>query len=450
MKWKKIFSVLISVAVTASSLLQGITVTTINAESQNPNKSTVMNDFSVEGTNSFGNLIASGIESEMNDAEENNGCKVYSVEMNENVADVSFASTVDCSLVVAVYDDAGEKMIASGMVDINSNDTKAEVTIDIDAMPEYFYLRAYLVDRNSLAPICSVYENPNYTQSMKEFFDKTIDDFEPERVLNFDDDITNNFAVYDENTKIIQCTDVVNVLTERDDTNGVYTFENIDENISSLQVDDIFTYDGGDEQDIIVKVKTISIDGTTATLTSSELTLEDVFEYIKIDEQMNQDDAEFDTEGIPDVIYSNFDQNFDDSDEPLVQPAPKPIIQSKPDVEFDEEAKLTFGDDNVEGSISNSVKVKFIDKSDSNKDDKKNKNKKTNVEIETSFSGELTYQSDLSLKIYLDMKKNDGKNLNKDDIKNNLDKISYFEIKWKQSVDVDIELKAEVKASIRL
>lgn len=68
--------------------------------------------FSVEGTNSFRNLIASGIESEMNDAEENNGCKGYSVEMNENVADVSFASTVDCSLVVAVYDNAHEKMIA--------------------------------------------------------------------------------------------------------------------------------------------------------------------------------------------------------------------------------------------------------------------------------------------------------------------------------------------------
>lgn len=53
------------------------------------------------------------------------------------------------------------------MADISSNDTKAEITIDIDTMPEYFYLSAYLIDRKGLSPICSVYENPNYTRSMQ-------------------------------------------------------------------------------------------------------------------------------------------------------------------------------------------------------------------------------------------------------------------------------------------
>ncbi|MFR8247158.1 MAG: hypothetical protein ACLU9V_04380 [Roseburia sp.] len=61
-------------------------------------------------------------------------------------------------------------------------------------------MRGYLIETETLRPICTVYESSMYTQEMQEFLAKTTDDFDEEKVLNLDDDDTNNFAVYGDDT----------------------------------------------------------------------------------------------------------------------------------------------------------------------------------------------------------------------------------------------------------
>ena len=174
-------------------------------EERNGEITTGSGDVSIEGTNSFGNMLTSSLDEKMDEQEANNGYNVFSVEMADTtVAAVEFETLEDCTLVVGIYDEAGEAMLASGSTEVISGETDVYVDIETDSMPEYFYLRAFLVDTECFRPLCAAYESPNYTQEMQEFLQKTTDDFDQDRVLNLDEDKTNNFAVYSEDTKIIR------------------------------------------------------------------------------------------------------------------------------------------------------------------------------------------------------------------------------------------------------
>lgn len=91
---------------------------------------------SVAGTNSFGNLLTEELNAEMDRQEENNGCNIFSIEMNGATADVSFETTESCTLVVAIYEDNGEQMLASGDILVSKEDKEALVTIETDNMPD--------------------------------------------------------------------------------------------------------------------------------------------------------------------------------------------------------------------------------------------------------------------------------------------------------------------------
>ena len=145
-------------------------------------------NMSVRSTNSIGAMIADAVGEEQDKQEENQGINIFSVTVEGNVATAEVETTRDATLVVGIYSEDGAEMYASGKTDITKDDETAQVTIDIATMPQYFYVKAYIVDTNTLKPLCTVYNCPNYTQEMQEFFAKTVDDFERDRVLNLDDD----------------------------------------------------------------------------------------------------------------------------------------------------------------------------------------------------------------------------------------------------------------------
>lgn len=194
-----------------------------------------LNDISVKATNSFGNLLTSKIDEKISEQNSNNGYQIFSVEVEDNQATVDFETTKNCSLVVAIYEEDGVKLLASGNLEVSKQDKQAVVTIGTDSMPKYFYLKAYLVDSKDLRPLSTVYKSPNYTKEMQEFFAKTTDDFDQNKVLNLDEDKTNNFAVYGEDTKIIPKSTIKNKVTSVDDNKGVYVIKNADSNITSLK-----------------------------------------------------------------------------------------------------------------------------------------------------------------------------------------------------------------------
>lgn len=241
----------------------------------------------VEGTNGFGNLLSTEI-AESQSEEAASGCQAgYSVTeltFDGSTATVTYAALEEAILVVAVYTEDGLQMLASGKTTVSPDVTQATVAIEGD-VPEYFYAGAFLMDREDYVPLCENYSTPMYTREMQELLTSTTDDYDPSLVYNLDDDKTTNFAVFAEDTVIVREQAGVNTITGADDTNRVYVIENADEAITSLQQGDVLAYPYGEGQILIVKVDTITLDGTTATITGTDLEMDEAFRAVKVEAQ---------------------------------------------------------------------------------------------------------------------------------------------------------------------
>lgn len=265
-----------------------------NGKSQRQEHTEFKNDLSVRGTNSFGNLLAGELSQEAEEQQQHLGCNIFSIEVTDRWADVTFETTIDAALVVAIYEEDGIKMLDSAKVDVSAGEMQAAVSFGLEEMPRYFYLRGYLVEHDSLQPLCISYDSPMYTQEMQEFLAKTTEDFDADRVLNLDEDTENNFAVYSEETIQIPESENENQVVTADDGNNTYVIEDANEYISALKKDDVFAYEYGEGEVLIIKVGSIHMDGTTATITGAETSMEEVFEYVKIDGEAGTEDAQVD------------------------------------------------------------------------------------------------------------------------------------------------------------
>ena len=315
MIFNKIISVISAMAILITSVPQ-VGAENQNYESGNMQSSTELsglNDLEIGGTDTFGNLLANELSDKSAEQEENNGYNIFSVDVEGTTARVSFETLQDCTLLVAVYDNDNIEMAASGYTEVTTEDTEIEVEIGADTLPEYFYIRAYLINTDTLRPLSVEYTSPMYTKEMQEFLSKTVDDFDSYRVINFDENKDTNFGVFEEGIAIIPEISGKNTVISADDETLTYKFGNVDEKITSLKAGDIFAYDYQDSL-LIVKVKTVSVSGTNAVVIGQELDLEEVFEHLRIDGEVNSDKAEIDDsnmdEGVScEGLVDDFEEN---------------------------------------------------------------------------------------------------------------------------------------------
>ena len=254
-------------------------------------------------------------------------------------------------------------------------------------------MRGYLIETETLRPICTVYESSMYTQEMQEFLAKTTDDFDEEKVLNLDDDDTNNFAVYGDDTIIIPSDTEKNIVVSADDSTNTYVIKNADTDMTSLEEGDIFSYEYADGQFIITKVASIDINGTTVTITGDDIEMEDVFSYVKIDASDDLANATIDPSACGDgVTYEGL------SDEP-------------------EESEYKAAD--ISGSVKKTMKFR-LDKSGKDSDGS------------YSISGGLWMRITCSAKLYLTFSK------------------CYVELKLDYKGSLDITAKGKFTATVPL
>ncbi len=311
---KKFLSLMLAAVMSFSIITADIPA---GAEESIQSKAQSESNTQLEGTNTFGSLLTQEIQTQDNGQLAGNGYNIVSVDVDKstNKAIVEYGALKCCTLVVAVYNEAGTQLTASGSCEVNQFETST--TVDIEGtLPQYFYLKAYLVEKTTLRPLSKVYESPEYTKEMQDFFSKTTDSFDQERVLNLDSDKTNNFAVFNKDVKIIPQAEGVNTVKTADDANGLYVIENADENFTSLQPGDLFAYKYGESDIIIAKVGDISVNGTTVTVTGGETSLKEIFEYVRIDETADISSAEVDDsvcdEGITyEGLIEDQDQSID-------------------------------------------------------------------------------------------------------------------------------------------
>ena len=294
---KRLFSrfLAVTLAITLIFSVFSVSAGAVSAdEKSNSQNANVQDNLSVSGTNSLGTMLANEIADKNEETEDNNGYNVFSVAVSGNNAVVSFETVTDATLLVAIYNESCDTLIATGTTEVTNGETEKNVILDTNDMPQYFYVKGYLIDTTTNKPLCTAYSSPMYTKNMQEFLSKTTDDFEENKVLNFDNDDDNNFAVYKDEVKLVDESGETNKVTKSDDTTKTYVIENIDDSISSLSEGDIFSYDYSNGDALIVKIASITIDGTTATITGKDANLDDVFDYVKIDSTAKKSDFTYD------------------------------------------------------------------------------------------------------------------------------------------------------------
>ena len=251
-------------------------------------------EVTVEGTNGFGRLLSADIQEYQEDTAEEyqGGYTVTDLVIEGNTATVTYDALGEANLVVALYTEDGIQLLTSANTTVTADATEATVTF-AGEMPEYFLASAYLVDTYDFSPLCEAYDTPMYTQDMQELLASTVEDYDPDRVLQLTEDTTTNFAVYAEGVILIDGADGVNTVASADDENLVYVIENADAQITGLAVGDILVYEYGEEELLIVRVSAITVDGTSVTITGDDtLSMDEAFDIVKVESHTNSDSAE--------------------------------------------------------------------------------------------------------------------------------------------------------------
>ena len=251
--------------------------------------------------------MAEPVEAELAKQEENGGCNIFSMEVEGKTAYVEFETVENAELLAAVYDESGTSMLGSGSVTVYAGENTASVDIEIGEMPQYFYLRGFLINPVSLRPLGTSYESPKYTKDMQDLFTSTAGDYETERVINFDAAEDTNFAVYAEQTILLKTEDAgVNRVTVLDEERQVYQIADANDTALALRAGDVFSAVLEDGTILAVKAGEVSVDGTTVTVTGDDgLGIDEVFSYVKIEENMSMEEAEIDASSCDEGVTYN-------------------------------------------------------------------------------------------------------------------------------------------------
>lgn len=251
---------------------------------------TLTDGYDFSKTTALGNVVSQALETQTESFE--SGYAISKTVFNGKVATVSIVNAEACKLVVAIYSENGQ-MLGAGTTDINAAIGTAEVTIEIKAMPEYFTAKGFLLDEN-MAALCEPYTCIRYTKMFQDFLNKTVDDFAGQNVITFDESKSNNFAVLPDEAEIYNSNGITNELFSIDNENGVYVFNNPDDNTRNLSAGQIF-YFNDETNSIIIKVKSVYNSKNQAIVYAEDAELEELFEYIKIHDEAYAEKDDIDT-----------------------------------------------------------------------------------------------------------------------------------------------------------
>ena len=186
-------------------------------------------------------------------------------------------------------------MYASGIADVPVEHTKITVNIDTNTLPDYYIVKAYLVD-SVYAPLCDAYESLMYTHAYEEFLAVTPDDYQGEEVIVFDDNKEQaDFAVLDGSAIISETSE--DMTFEYDELTLTFTFYNAIDDVKNLTPGDIYYYEYGTASNefLLFKVKSVTVNDKTVTIVQDEnISLSEVFSFVRIDAEADYDNVEID------------------------------------------------------------------------------------------------------------------------------------------------------------
>ena len=284
-------------------------------------------NMSMEATDSFGKLLVNSID-EQNSASSSEN-RVIGVTVDGSTATVEYVAAEDADLVVGIYtDNSAKEMVASGTTSVLATDETSSssfATVNIGGtIPEYYTVKCYLLDKTEHAPLSPVYSDNSNTQGIIDIKNATVNDFDPERVINLDSDNSTNFAVVNPGVTLITYDDAPagkNLLVENDSDGLNYIIDNATDEIKNLHSGSIFTYEYEEGSLLVTLIKKISVSGDTVTIHGDDsLTLEDVFAALKVETDAGSDEIQYTAPAEDGVEYlgttsgdfSDFDFSLDE------------------------------------------------------------------------------------------------------------------------------------------
>lgn len=237
---------------------------------------------------------------------------VYSItglEMAEDGSSVNVTLNTNraCGLVVDFFtDEMGENFSQTAM-DANLSGTPlASVGIQTpkygelivvsipmeETLPERYLARARLValsDTDDVIDLCAPYVDITHTEQFAKFDAQTTADFEPERVVNFDQDTTTNFGVLQDYVVRVISTPTANTLSVADIPvegeivpDHTYTFANPDATVSALKAGDVVYVE---DTQYLFKIKTATRepDGSVTFTPDGDADITEYYAMVKVD-----------------------------------------------------------------------------------------------------------------------------------------------------------------------
>lgn len=312
----------------------------------------------IKQTNSLSKMLAEATD--MSQVAMDSPYYISEMTFDGKIANVRYYNEQDCLLAVAVYDESTGQMLDSAVELVEAESVTTDITMNID-LPEHFLAKAFLVDENNAA-LCKEFVCRTYTTEYEKIASLTVNDFDEDKVVNLDEDEDNNFVVLSNNVISINGTDKVNVLSSSDVENNTYTLTNIDDTVRNLKVGDSFYLDNGDLDNFLaIKIKSITIKGSSAIIVAENTEADDLYECIKIDSVASAGQAAYSSETADEAVEYEGEVDYETEE--------APITTSSADTDF------------VDFSLSHKFKIK----------EKEYKNK--SGKVEGKFSGGVTFSA---------------------------------------------------------
>ncbi len=309
-------------------------------------------EMTVGGDSSFGGLLGNTVSEEQK-KQSGSGefeCRITELTVEGTTAVVEYSVNTPATVVVAIYSDDGFTMLGSGTASAAVDNTWVAVDIEISKMPKFFTAGAFMLDPETNNPLSEEYKTTRYTKAYMDIKAATVADFDPELVLNLDDSMTTNFAVFNENTILFDYTSDA-VLT--DYHNGTYLIESAGKDLLAMQPGDKFAYTYADGTVLIVCAAYVEVNGTSVSVTEQmDADLSDVFDFVKIeadsfDKEVTYDDSVL-PEGVEMIDTAEADRIYEASlmglgDRPLKETKESKSISKATSInyKFDSGVKLT-------------------------------------------------------------------------------------------------------------
>ena len=307
----------------------------------------VENSVTMEGTNSFGNLLANTMNESPEAQTEGEDNRVCDLVIEGTTATVEYTTTKNAKVVVAVYTEDGTKMLGSGTAEVTPEETAVVVEIQISPMPKYYSAGAYLLDAKTNDPLSPVFRTQLYTKAVQDIKNSTVEDYDPEKVLNLDEDNTTNFAVFGDRTILVREDSPVQI-TGGD---GVYTVSNADERFLGMVAGDSFAQMQEDGEVLIVKAAEVKVEGNTVTVWEDEnASLLDVFDAIKIEAVADQNDTEYDDTTVDSRLSVVDEADFFEQDDDVEQYALDEVRETSFEKSFKTKGNMIRGSLTLKGT----------------------------------------------------------------------------------------------------